>query len=706
MNRQKVIAFLFLVASLTWPGAAQPLDRALYVNNQDPSASDSNAGTPDAPLLTIQEAMDRATTNKNNGLSTQVTIAAGVYRESVEFAYSNYQGGGTNAEVVVDGAGPESTIIKGSDVFDSWQSEGGGVFSHAWTEDWGVAPDPTGGYITDCGAHPNFCADEPDLVLRREMVFVDGERMQQVLTSGAMEPGTFRVDEGADKLYLQPPTGVTLGDVDVEVGKREKGWWTEWENNFTLRGIGVQHCATQWRNGWGAIKVSGNDNTAENIAAIQNNFVGLRPNGENITLRNFTLDENGASGFEPFEVKTFLVEDGQVNGNNWRGHLGGYTGWSVGNKFFSAHGVTIRNTEFNDNLSRGLWLDTDIKNCVVEDVELRRNLRDNLWIERTQGPVTLRRVISNQSEGYGLLLANAEDTAVEDSRFIRNDHGGIHISGDVGGIQISDFETGNTMTVETRELTLTGSVISEVTQGVSAGGGQSARFLIGTTFPGTAWNSFIATYEGNHNVWFESTRPDALEWAGDELITLGEWKNRTGQDQQSIFLNPGDTTTQPIPLHPGWNVVSSRINPATPALESVLSEVGENLVLLKDFTGGAFISSYPLNSIGDWNASNAYQIYLTQADTLTLTGQSINRATTSIPLNRGWNLIPHYKWTPEPIEDALASITHVLLVVKDESGQTFIPGMSNNTLQVVRPGHGYKAWVTEDILLTFPNSSN
>jgi len=685
-------------------GVAQPFDRTLYVDREHPSASDSNPGTLEEPLLTIQEAMDRAQDHKNDGLSTRVSIGAGVYREAVQFAYSNYNGGGTNAAVVVEGAGPEETVISGSEVFTDWTNEGGGVFSHEWTKDWGITDDPTGGYIDDCSAHPTFCADTPELVLRREMVFIVGERMRQVLSAGAMEPGAFYVDESADKLYLKPPVGVDLSDALVEVAVREEGWMTRSENNFTLRSLRVEHAATPWVYGRAAVTVSGDNNTIEDVAIVQNNYNGLRPRGKNVTLRNFTLDRNGASGLVPYKVIDFLAESGQVNRNNWRGALGGYTGWSVGNKAFAGHGLTVRQVEFNHNLSRGLWLDTDLKDVLLEDVEVRNNLRDNIWVERTQGPVTLRRVESTGSAGYGIALVNAVNTMIVDSRFMRNDHGGIHISGDEGGVQISDFKTGETMRVETRELTLTRSIISGVGESIRGGGGDG-RFLIGTTFTST-WDDFVATYEGNYNTWFESERSDAFEWTGGELITLEEWQSRIGQDHHSIFHNPGDTATQHIPLHSGWNMISGRINPATPALENVWSDLEGDLVLLKDERGSTYLPVYAINSIGDWSPSKAYQAYVEHADTLTLTGQTIDPATASIALKGGWNLVPHYKRTPEPVEDAFASIADALVIVKNGMGKTYVPGESNNTLRVMRPGHGYKVLVSEDVLLTFPIGSN
>lgn len=700
-----VLVLIGVVATAPPADAQTTFDRVLYVDSA--TGSDSAPGTQGEPLRTIQAAMDRAQENKDAGHSTRVVIAEGVYRESVEFAYTNYNGGGTNAAVVVEGAGPEKTVIKGSDVFKAWESEGSGVFSHEWTKNWGVSEDPTGGYIEDCGAHPDYCADEAELVLRGEMVFVDGTRMQQVLSAGEMEPGTFRVDESADKIYLQPPTGTDLSTALVEVAVRSRGWFTQSENNLTLRGLRVEHVATPWTYGLAAIVMAGNEHSLKNVAAVHNNYTGLYLKGDGISVKDFALNRNGASGLSPYKVSDLLIEGGTVNRNNWRGALGGYTGWSVGNKFFKGHGVTVRNVSFNNNQSRGLWLDTDLEDVLIEDVEAKGNLHDNIWVERTQGPITLRRVTSTGSNGFGILISNSVNTTIEDSRFTDNEKGGILVSGNKEGREIENFETGASMHVQTRHLTLTGSVISGVAGEVRGGNGDTGGFLIGTTFWDT-WPDFVSTYEADNNTWFEPDRATAFEWRGDELISFEEWQRRTGEDQNSEFKESESPPSgspdahHRITLQEGWNLVSSPVQPHDPSLKAVFSDLLSSVAVVKDEAGNRFVPDTGKNAIGTWQSREAYRVYMKKSGTLQLEGERLSPNTASIALQEGWNLVPYFGEESMPVDEALASLSSELVIVKDNAGNVYLPSRSINDIGPLHPGEGYKMYVSKEATFAYP----
>ncbi len=700
-----IIVFVLAVAGIVTaaePALGQSYDETIHVDGN--AGADDNPGTEAEPLQSIQEAMNRATDYKNDGRSVHVVIAGGTYRESVQFAYSNYNGNGTGAPVLVEGAGPTATVIRGSDVFESeeWQNEGNGVFSHTWTKDWGTANDPTGGYIENCGAHPKYCAHSPELVLRREMVFVNGERMRQVLSADAMEPGTFRVDQTADRLYLQPPAGDNFSESTVEVSVRSRGWFTDLETNLTIRNLGVEHVATPWKNGLGAIVLAGSNHTIENVMSVQNNHIGLNLRGEDTKVRNCILNQNGHSGVSATEVKNLLLEGSVVNANNWRGALGGYTGWSVGNKFFKGRDLTIRGTSFNYNKSRGFWFDNDLKNALIEDVTLKGNLLDNIFLEQLQGPVTLRRVTSTESDAYGLLLGSAANVTVEDSRLVDNQKGGIHVSGLESGRTFTNFVSGEQMTVNTRHFSLQNSVISGVSGGVKAGSRNEGRFLIGTTF-GPTWSDFLSTYEADYNTWY-AEEPKAFESRGNTLLSFEEWQNETQEDQNSVFKNPQAPDSQVIPLQSGWNLISSTVEPGDSRVGRVFENVSEHIALVKNEAEERFVPESDENTLSTWDAQEAYVVYMEEPDTLRIQGEKTSTDTTSITLDKGWNLIPYVVDAPLSVENAFQSITDELVVVKDRNRQVYLPSFNLDQINRLEPGHGYKVYVSEKATLTYPSA--
>ena len=520
-------SILLLCSLLAGPAAAQTPDEVLHVDQQHPAASDENPGTSAQPLLTIQEAMDRARAHKKNYRSVKVLIGPGVYREAVEFAYTNHPNNqpGNNTPVTVEGAGPEQTIISGADRFENWREEGQG-YSHAWPYDWGLSKDLHNGRVP---------IPEPELVLRREMVFTrgngspGGERLRQVLSAGEMEPGTFRVDEGADRIYAWPSGGVDLAEQGAEVAVRSRGWYTQYENNFTLRGLSVQHVATPWTYGEGAIVINSAERvTIEDVVARQNNFMGfsLQLDADVRLLRSKAL-ANGNSGWTPRKLTDFEVEEVELSYNNWRGALGGLTSWGPGNKSMSVHGMTVRGLKAIGNHSRGLWLDGDHKDVVLEDVELRGNLNDGLFLEVSQGPIELRNAKISENQGYAIRSGDAENVTITDAELTGNQRGEFHISGANGGRVFTDFETGERFHVKTRNWTFTGNTVAGVSE-----------HLFSTTYGRDDWAEFINTLTSDRNTWRHSNRRDVFGWHKQQgllSLTLEEWQDRTGRDGNSTF---------------------------------------------------------------------------------------------------------------------------------------------------------------------------
>src|SRR5579871_4075874 len=71
------------------------IQRNLYVDNQDPNASDNNPGTQYQPFQTLSRAVQSAEKLLSQDLSTKILIKPGVYRESVLLAPRGNQSSAT-----------------------------------------------------------------------------------------------------------------------------------------------------------------------------------------------------------------------------------------------------------------------------------------------------------------------------------------------------------------------------------------------------------------------------------------------------------------------------------------------------------------------------------------------------------------------------------------------------------------------------------
>jgi hypothetical protein len=86
--------------------------------------------------------------------------------------------------------------------------------------------------------------------------------------------------------------------------------------------------------------------------------------------------------------------------------------------------------------------------------------------------------------------------------------------------------------------------------------------------------------------------------------------------------------------------------------------------------------------------------------TLTIEGAPADPQT--LDLEAGWNLIPFYPATAMPVEDAFSSISNVVEIVKDESGQSYIPARGLNEIGSLTPGRAYKVYVSSATSFTYP----
>ena len=169
---------------------------------------------------------------------------------------------------------------------------------------------------------------------------------------------------------------------------------------------------------------------------------------------------------------------------------------------------------------------------------------------------------------------------------------------------------------------------------------------------------------------------------------------------ESFVAQVGGMTTQTIKLQPGWNLVSSYIEAANPAMSSITAGVPE-VTLVKDGAGQIYWASYGVDQIGSWNTQNGYQFYATKAVNLNITGV-ITNAQQIDTLVAGWNMVSYRPILPMPVADALASISAQLVLVKDDQGRVYWPAMGINGIGNMQPGIGYQINMSAPGALSYP----
>lgn len=480
------------------------------------SAQDIVRVGPGQTFTDIQSAVDHALDNKENFVSTEIIIEAGTYRES--FVMERFINWPTNdpdnlTPITIRGEG--EVIVKGSDVLTGWANTSGNRWEHIWLNDWGLGTDPTGGATAI-----------EDIVRRREIVFVDGVRLKQVMTEAELVDETYWVDEFFNDFVVV--TQADLSTALVEVGFRDKLYVQEWESNVTIDNIQFMHAPTAWNDTDAAVKINGaTDFTILNTVFRENNAKGLFVTSiDGVYIENVQMNDNGWNGWATWRVTDFVARNTETSRNNWRGDLGGFYVWNVGNKILAAHGVDIRNHIAVDNFSRGLWLDLDITNALLDSMIITGNLSDGMFIEANQGPITISNSDISNNGGDAILLANSDSVTLVDNTFIGNANSWLRFSGSSGGRTVTDFETGIPVTLFSENWTLLRNTV-EVTN--------ASESIIFNQILATAFDRFVNTLTADENTYIHTGTALAFHTQSNEDIDFAAWQAFSGVDANSTF---------------------------------------------------------------------------------------------------------------------------------------------------------------------------
>ncbi len=159
---------------------------------------------------------------------------------------------------------------------------------------------------------------------------------------------------------------------------------------------------------------------------------------------------------------------------------------------------------------------------------------------------------------------------------------------------------------------------------------------------------------------------------------------------------------QKISLAAGWNMISSRVDPTDPAIETLLAPIENELVIIKNGAGEVYWPDIGTNDIGNWQVEEGYQLYVDEPIILPLTGPQALPAATPISLPAGWNLVSYLPTDPLTPSQALNSISSELYLLKNGDGQVYWPDFSVDQIGNMQPGQGYYMYLNSAGTLTYP----
>ena len=163
-------------------------------------------------------------------------------------------------------------------------------------------------------------------------------------------------------------------------------------------------------------------------------------------------------------------------------------------------------------------------------------------------------------------------------------------------------------------------------------------------------------------------------------------------------------SSQIIELNYGWNLISSYLN-LNQSVEEIFTPVEENIVIVKNSYGTAYLPEWDFNGIGAFNSLEGYFVKTTLNTTLNLNGTFILPEENPITLDNGWSAISYLRTDAVPADLVFEEIVNEnnLVIVKNHLGQAYLPDWNFNGIGNLIPGQGYQVKVNQvDELLYLP----
>ena len=192
-----------------------------------------------------------------------------------------------------------------------------------------------------------------------------------------------------------------------------------------------------------------------------------------------------------------------------------------------------------------------------------------------------------------------------------------------------------------------------------------------------------------------------------------------------------NTHTQTLNLTAGWNMISLYLdvtcgegsftpnaaagNASGYSAQLFLDRLGDNMIIMKDYLGAAFLPEFNFNGIGNLTNGWGYQIKVSEAQTISFTGlklihdddpsdlmiSAVEGMHIDCPV--GWFLCGMVVDTPKDMAEVFAPFVNsgIFIVGKNNIGNAFLPEWSFNGVGNMIPGQGYQIKLTEPGTLAF-----
>jgi len=149
---------------------------------------------------------------------------------------------------------------------------------------------------------------------------------------------------------------------------------------------------------------------------------------------------------------------------------------------------------------------------------------------------------------------------------------------------------------------------------------------------------------------------------------------------------------QELQLVEGWNLFSTYMVAEVMDAEELFASFVEDVVIVKNYLGLAYLPDYNFNGVGDLLPGQGYQAKLNNANNLTIEGDYLTPEENPIDLVNGWNLVAYLRTEPADVIAVFEDIQE-LVIVKDNIGMAYLPEYGFNGIGNMVAGQAYQTKV-------------
>ncbi|MCX6257272.1 MAG: cohesin domain-containing protein [Bacteroidia bacterium] len=163
-----------------------------------------------------------------------------------------------------------------------------------------------------------------------------------------------------------------------------------------------------------------------------------------------------------------------------------------------------------------------------------------------------------------------------------------------------------------------------------------------------------------------------------------------------------DYASQNVLLPNSWSIISTYINPSVQNIQAVFSSVTESLIIAKSGGGLVYWPSYGVNAIGNMQIGEGYQVKMSSARTLIVSGLPVIPELTPVNIPFGWSMIGYLRQSQASIVTMMYQVVTNIIIMKDGDGNVYWPPYGVNNIGNMKPGKGYQIKTTASCTLTYP----